>query len=80
MDNTDEFARRGSRRPRQIVADTYRHKNYSVREKLVSQFDAFLLDLRLTALEERVCLELADGRQGLTWLTLSTRTCHENAW
>jgi hypothetical protein len=33
-------------RLREIVADAYRHKNYSVREKLTDEFDAFLRQIR----------------------------------
>jgi 5-methylcytosine-specific restriction protein B len=36
----------GEPRLREIVADAYRHKNYSVREKLTDEFDAFLRQIR----------------------------------
>jgi 5-methylcytosine-specific restriction protein B len=36
----------GESRLREIVADAYRHKNYSVREKLTDEFDAFLRQIR----------------------------------
>ncbi len=36
----------GRQRLREIVDETYRHKSYSVREKLLAQFDAFLRGMR----------------------------------